>query len=286
MDPEVSQLIEHLGSTGPRQFSIWDSVAWESYVERPFASLCHSLEYRDQDKADTLSLSNYLQMVYQGVGHGWLTVVDDTIPAPNFLAYALQRLIPYQLMDYPRPERSALLLRVWNLAEGLVHEPLWLNRYAVARTSVYENLGRLDTHLKQILAPVLSPSPPADWNTDFRLRVIDFKEVESEFVPGDLYLAAPAVLCVQNRIRPTEVLALLLQKPSQASVLGAVGNLPRYVERFQAPDIRTGADSITINGKQVPTPLIQFPRDHLCVASGFVAVSAEDSQRMWLVETR
>ena len=173
---------------------------------------------------------------------------------------------------------------LWNLGEGLAREPQWLNQFVITQTSWSTDLQTLDQHLAKTLTPILTPPPAAAWNGRYQLHVMDLSERSQTFVPGALYLAAPSVLCVENRIHSAETLAIWLRKRGASEVLGLVGRLPRYDESFASPSVDVGEDSIAIDGKSVDAPLIASPRESICVACGFVVVSADDSQRLWLVE--
>jgi hypothetical protein len=284
MAVEIQQLAQQLRERGQRQFGVWNDAAFDSYVAGPVGNLARSLASQDKAKADGSSLTNFLQLVYEGVGAGWLGPIEPEVPPLTFLAHCLAMLIPYQLRNVPRQERSEVLKRVWNLGEGLAREPQWLNQYAIARTDWSTDPRQLDKHLASILGPVLSPLPPATWRGKFELQVLNLRGWNEAFVPGRMYLASPAVLCVEGRVGG-DTLALLLQKGGKSEVFGSVSRLPEHLESFSPPPIRAQPNSIQINGHDVAAPLISAPRQTLCAASGFVVVSADDSQRLWLVES-
>ena len=281
---DIQQLAHQLRERGRRQFGGWNDAAFDSYVVGPVDDLATNLASQDKTKSDATSLANFLQLVYEGVGAGWLGPVEPEVSPPTFLAHCLAMVIPHQLRNIPRQERSEVLRRVWNLGEGLAREPQWLNQYAIARTGWSIDPRELDKHLASILGPVLSPLPPATWRGKFELQVLNLREWNEAFTPGRMYLVSPAVLCVEGRVGG-DTLALLLQKGGKSEVFGSVGRLPEHLESFSPPPIQVQADSIQINGQDVATPLISAPRQTLCVASGFVVASADDSQRLWLVES-
>ncbi|MEQ8785346.1 MAG: hypothetical protein RIC55_03570 [Pirellulaceae bacterium] len=284
MDAPLENQVEQLRSQGPRQFANWNAEAFDSFVAGPVTRLQHVLPWYDKNAPDLDSLANYLRLVFEGVGAGWLRVLQPELPPPTFLAHCLTYLVPNKLGDIPRGERGEVLRKVWNLGEGLAREPQWLNQYAIARCDWSTALSSLDRHLAEMLAPVLSPLPPASWNGAYRLHRIDLRPHADAFVPGRLYLASPAVLCIENRLNSHETLAMLLQKSGGSEVLGPVAPLPEHREAFEPPAIKTTPDALSIHGSQVDVPLLGSPRDVLAVASGFVVVSADDSQRLWLVE--
>lgn len=282
---EFETLVAQLRQLGPRRFAAWNEAAFDAYVAGPLANLGRNIAWRDKS-ADPATLQNYLQLVYEGVGAGWLRTIENDAPPPTFLAHCLGSLLPYKLAEMPRAARSETLRRVWNLGEGLAREPQWLNQYAITQTTWSTDLQHLEQHLAKILAPVLSPLPAAKWRGKYELQVLNLRQNSESFVPGRLYLASPAVLCLEDRVSEGQTLAVLLRKGGKSEVLGAVGRLPEHHEAFTPPAVATAADAITIQQTRVAAPLLAAPRQALCVASGFVAVCADDSQRLWLVEEK
>jgi hypothetical protein len=279
------KLAEELRQRGRRQFGVWNDAAFDAYLAGPAQTLQAILQWEDKQDPDRASVANFLELVYEGVGAGWLGTIEDGLPPTTFLAHCLATVVPNRLRNVPRPRRSEVLRNVWNLGEGLAREPQWLNQYAITRTGWSADLCKLDQHLADILTPVVSPQPAATWQGRLQLQVLNLRELDDAFVPGRMYLASPAVLCVENRMPPKNTLAVLLQKGGTSTALGSVGPLPEYVETFAPPSIDATVDAITINGRSIEAPLIAAPRQTLCIAAGFLVVSADDSQRLWLVES-
>lgn len=280
----LDKLTSELRNEGPRQFAKWSNEAFDSYLEEPVANLKRSLESRDKKKQDHASLTNYLRMVYEGVGAGWLKTINWETPSPTFLAHCLSRLVPYQLRKVPVEERADVLRNVWNLGEGMAREPQWLNQYAITQTNWSTDITKLQEHLETILEPVLSQTKNATWKGKYNLNVINLRNVSDGFLPGRMFLASPAVLCVENELDQEETIGILLRHPSECKVLGIVGKLPEHSESFTPPSIELSSDAILINGIPISAPFLSAPHRSLCAATGFVAVTAEDSQRLWLVE--
>ncbi len=231
---------------------------------------------------DVATRLNFVQLLYEGVGAGWLTSAEHDSHS-TFLAHCVS-LLTFQLSEIERQERARVLELVWNLGEGLAQEPQWLNQYAIARTDYTTEMNLLDQHLENILTPVLTPLPPATWQSGFGLSILNFHSHNERFLPGRVYLAAPAILCIEDRLNAADTQAVLLAKNGQSMILSSVGKLDEYRESFTPPVIKADADSITVNGQVIATPLLNTPVTPLCIASGFIAVTALDSQRLWLVE--
>ena len=272
----IEKLADELRKEGPQRFSNWNHEAFDSYVEGPLSNMKRSL--------DRKTLANYLRIVYEGVGAGSLRTISWETPSTTFLAHCLTRLVPYQTANVPVEKRSDLLRDVWNLGEGMAQEPPWLNQYAITQTDWSTEITRLPEHLETILQPVLSQPENAAWNGKYNLVLINLREVSDCFLSGRMFLASPTVLCIENDLDTGETIGILLRRGQENKVLGTVGKLPEHVESFTPPTIELTSDAIVINGTSVAAPLISSPNRSLCAATGFVAVSAEDSQRLWLVE--
>jgi hypothetical protein len=284
MSDDFDKLITQYREQGPRRFAAWNADVFEAFLEGPVANLSRQLLRTDKDSPDPLIVPNYMRLIYEGIGAGWLSTPDRSVPAATFLDHCLQTLVLYSIARIPQPQRSRVLQQVWNLGEGLAREPQWLNQYAIIRTTWSTSIEHLEKHLAEILAPVLSPAMPSNWQGKYQLTVLNLREKFDTFVPGQMYLAAPALLCISDRMDPSQNVAVLLQKQGRSEVLGAVGQLPQYTEQFEHPVVETHPDQITINSHRMDTPLLSSARQSLCVRSGFVTVTAEDSQRLWLVD--
>lgn len=280
----TTSLANELRTQGPLQFSNWDSEAFDSYLQGPLANLKQSLEIVDQKQRDHSTLENFTRIVYQGVGAGWLKTIHWERPAPTFLAHCLSRVVPYQLRHIEIAKRADALSIVWNLGEGMAHEAPWLNQYAISQTPSSTSIDTLQQHLEAVLEPVLTQPETVAWSGSYHLNVIHLREISDGFLPGRLFLASPAVLCIENELDDDETIGILLRRPQQYKVLGNVGRLPEHIESFAPPSVELLADAIKINETSVAAELLSSPFRSLATATGFVAVSAEDSQRLWLVE--
>lgn len=285
-DNELEKLVSDLREVGPREFASWNAAAFEYYVKHALVRLSQHIKWRDKKVADNETLANFVRLVYQGCGAGWLLPQGQDSLAPTYLAHCLLQLIPYRLAEIDRKQRGEVLRNIWNLGEGLAQQPQWLNQYAIARSPWSTDIAALEQHLETILAPVLTPLAPATWQGGYSLKVLDVHRSYPEFVPGEMYLAAPAVLCVKNRINTENTIAVLLERAGSSDVLGTVPALPRYSELFARPQIAVSATEIRVNGQVAAQAMISAPAETLCISSGFIAVTAEDSQRLWLLEAK
>ena len=286
--PEIVEQIASLRQAGEKQFAKWNAAAFDAFVEGAFTQFQSNYYWQHENKPANLDvLKNLLQLIYQGVGEGLLLPMEHDELAINFFSYLLSRAVPNQLPKVAVNQQSAVLEKLWNLGEGMAREPRWLNQLAIAQTPYWSiSLENLEEHIKGVLAPVVSPLPNATWDGRFSLKVHNLRDHSDTFVPGRVYLAAPAVLCLNSRIDPQETLAVLLKRGGHSQVLGEVGNLPAYEESFACPEVKVTANEVRVGKISTPTPLVAAPQPPFCTASGFIAITAEDSQRLWLVEAQ
>ena len=284
MSGQIDELIEKLRVQGARQFAAWNSEAFNNYLDGPVQNLTMQLEWREKNDVDVDSIKNLVRMIYEGVGMGWLIPHGEGQPPATFLAHVLWNLVPHQLGQVAPKNRGIVLSRIWNLAEGLAREPQWMNQFVISRTDWSTDITKLESILTSILTPVLTPLPAARWDQPLGLHVIDLHKSQEGFLPGHMGLAAPAILSIEDRCRPGLFLAIWLKKGKNSEVLGLVRQLPEYHESYDPPKIDASEDAVNVNGIKIETPLLMTPHQVLCVSSGFVVISSEDSQRLWLVE--
>src|SRR5262245_41901576 len=91
------ELANELRTSGQRQFGAWSDAAFDAYVVGPAKILQSSLAWREESNPDRTSVANFLQLVYQGVGAGWLRPIEPEVPPPTFLAHCLAVLVPHRL---------------------------------------------------------------------------------------------------------------------------------------------------------------------------------------------
>src|SRR5205823_3907988 len=79
----------------------------------------------------------------------------------NLFAFWLLQLVPDSLHHVRADEQLALLVRLWNLSEGLLGEAPWLNRYVAATALRITDLATIEDTLADILEPALEKSDAA-----------------------------------------------------------------------------------------------------------------------------
>jgi hypothetical protein len=287
---------------GSARHARWDAGVFAALSEGPARALWARI--RDEPLA-TETLVAYLGLLREAVANGYVrgAAWDDAnrweaqrqvseaerqvTPPPwrSCLEYCLVAAVPSGLPPVAPDRRVSFLAKVWNLGEGLLREPRWVDRYVVSRLGELRDLTQLEDFLVGILEPVLESGPPAEWRGPFRVSVLDLRPVVDDLLPGKMRLASPTLLVVQDRSRPALYVSVLLRRGGRSEALGVSSDLPEHRETVRLPAAEFAVDAVTIAGHSVQLPFVDRVHDHLVVSAGFVVASAIDSQRLWIVES-
>jgi hypothetical protein len=229
-------------------------------------------------------LRSYLRLVAEASAMGCL-VEDPRGGQRDFLSELLVSLIPERLVDVAPERRAPCLAALWNLGEGMLQEPVWLNRFAIAFTGEVADLLALPDHLAAVLEPVLVPRPPSQWLGPCTLQVLDPRPIADGFLPGAMHLAAPPLVCVHDRRRAGAQLGVLLEHGGRSRLLGATPCLGTTVQDGARPAVTFAPGQLAVGGHEVALGWLREPLEKLVTSTGFVLASAVDSQRLWVVDT-
>ena len=230
MTAAIDDQLQRLGEEGHRRFSNWDAPLFAAYCRTVLQALRTCLPPEADRAFEGLSA-----MVQQGIGEGYLG--GDLEAAPrNFLEFCIRDWLPAVLAELPGEEHLGLLARVWNLGEGLLREPDWVNGYVMSRIGELRGDKRPEAILVEILRPLLEPAPPARWEPPYRVTLLSLRQADDEFLPGEMRLAAPTVLVVTDRRRPVR-LGVHLRRMGQSTVLGAFGPAGAFPDEPAGVDI-------------------------------------------------
>ena len=280
-----------LAAQGPRKHAGWDAELFETLVSGPARMLWNALSA--EPRGDRV-MAAWLKLAAEAVGLGYVDrasvrfCVTGQGPTPESMTpmcRCLLLLAPAQLPAYPADRAVALLARTWNLCEGLAAQPLWLNRYVDSvAASEPPALEQLEEFLATTLEPALTPARAAAFSGPFTLAMLNTRELMDDFIPGDMHLAAPAVLCVHDRRLAHTQVGLLLAPEGRSRFLGfqpCLGPGPGETP----PSMEPLKNAVRVNGQEAALPLLGVPHRMLAARSGFVVASAVDSQRLWVLDT-
>jgi hypothetical protein len=272
-----------LREEGRRRFAFWNAELFDAYVTGPATALSDHM-HKQADEPDVVA--GYLQLVQEGIGGACLRQAKSAaLGWTNFLEFCLVQAVPALLPQTGVGKRLPLLVKIWNLGEGLLREPSWLDRYVTARAGELADLAEIESFLVHTLEPVLKPVASATWTGPFAVTVHDLRPIHDEFLPGTLRLAAPTVVCVTDRRKPGLEVGMLLQPGRKSELLGVTTGLGAYDERGALPPIHFQDGHVTINKTDVPLPFLRRCRAHVTARNGFVVACAADSQCLWIVES-
>jgi hypothetical protein len=283
------RLVAAAAHEGARLHASWDPGRFDRLCRGPARVLWERLA-AGPDGLDEATFSAYVTLLREAMGAQYLGRAGDAAgdgigPWGCFLEFCLLKLVPEALADEPPADRVGLLATAWNLGEGLLREPAWLDRHVVACAAELRRVGEVEPYVLRVLEPALEPSAPAAWGGPFGLTVLDTRAAHDPFLPGEMYLVAPAVLCVRDRRDPGLSLNILLRRGGRSRVLGLAHPLVEYTEVGPVPDVQFSQGRFQIGTHRVDVPLLGRPHRVATACAGFVVASAPDSQRLWIVES-
>jgi hypothetical protein len=302
MPADLDTMLASLRAEGALRFASWDAALFDAVARGPARALAESLDGRaNAEKV----LHSYLRLVQEAVGNRLLRRASSSEAGwTSFLERCLVEIVPAKLSEVPAGDQARLLADVWNLGEGLLRGPAWVDRYVTTCASDLQRLTDLQPFLVATLEPVLTPPPPAAWQGLFAVQVLDLRPAQEDFLPGPMRLAAPCVLGVADRRRPDRQVAVLLRHGRQSKLLGPVGaraSRPHadieaggtpalrqddYAESGDLPAVAFEDQRVRIGGHEVAVPFLRRAVSHAVARAGFVAACAVDSQQLWVVESR
>lgn len=289
--PELLDSITHAADLdGTRRFARWNAAAFTKACRGPARALWEATQ---RDPEATPVFTTYLQLLQEGVGQDYFrdTGTNSHSDSPylvherTFLEVCFLSLLPRLLPRVPPLERLPLLVKTWNLGEGLLQEPLWMDRYVASRSKELEDLRELESFLIRVLEPVLQAPIRTTWSGPFQQMELDTRGQHEDFLPGEMHWAAPTVLCVHDRRHANLHLGVFLAARQRSSFLGIMPCFGEYHHHHGLPHILLEGNFLYINQHKVELRLFHSEHRRLVGASGFVVVSGVDSQRLWIVES-
>ncbi len=281
MSGELDALVPSMLELGQRLNARFDGALFQSIAASAAATLWERVE---GSPGDQTLLRSYLRLVVEATGMGCL-VRDPTGAHRNLLSLMLVDVVPPRLGELDPVMRPYVLAHVWNLSEGLLGEPVWMNRYAAAMCADLTDLRALSARLEAVLGPVLAPRPPSRWAGPHAVKVLDTRAVRDDFLPGAMHLAAPSVVCLHDRRTPRAQIGVMLEHGGRSTLLGLTPCLGGSLTEGSTPVVEFAPNQVTVGDRAVALPWLRAPRDRLVTGTGFVLATAVDSQRVWVVDT-
>src|SRR3954453_8715263 len=118
---DVLPLIERLGRKGATQFANWNPSLFRDY--------CQALLSGNAVAEPTVDAA-VAELLCEGVGRGYLTAsMQDG--STNLMEHCFRNWLPARLAGVAADRRLPILADTWNLLEGLLSEPRWVNAYVM-----------------------------------------------------------------------------------------------------------------------------------------------------------
>lgn len=223
----------------------------------------------DEDVVDA-----WIRLVAEGVATG---LVGE---GEHLLDVLLRSVVPEQLGAASPEERLHQLALVWNLGEG-ASEHVWVDRFLARQMTPDVELDSLAEWCEDALSSVYEEPAQAAWRGPFQVRWVDLSTVSPRFLPGALSLVAPAWVQVRDR-RTDEAVMLHLAPGGDHEILG-VGPVVGGMAWTASPPVDVRPHQVTVARQPISLPTLSAPRAALAAPVGVVVVTAEDSQRVWLL---
>jgi hypothetical protein len=269
---DIMPLIERFDRKGATQFASWNPPLFRDY--------CQALVPESGSPSVATALA---ELLGEGVGRGYLATSLDANPA-NLMEYCFRNWLTARLADVAAARRLHFLADTWNLLEGVLSEPRWVNAYVMARVRELQGEPGLESFLARVLRPLLEPATRANWAGPFGVSTLSLRACDDEILPGDMHLVAPTILAVKDRRRDLTG-GVVLRKEGRSEPAGAFGDTVPFVEQPPATPPRWQGEWVTFGQERVRLPFLGAPFRWLQVDAGFVVASAVNSQKLWIVES-
>jgi hypothetical protein len=284
------QLVAEAATIGRQSHAGWNPELWTKAARGPVQSFwqkCHG---------DAVATENYLRLLVEAIGRGWLTQTINPEPAAFFAAhcrwrclleYWLNLTIPLEVAMLPAEPRMAAMVRLWNLGENIARDQAWIDPFLLKKHVAHPpGLTELERQLEAWLQPVLQPRGQSRWAPPFDLQIIDGRLIHPEFLPGIMRpgAAAAALVCVQDR-RLDGVFGGIFWHEPQCEMITHFRNFGVDAPAAEAVQVEFAPGQATINGHVVVLPFLHRVHSHLICPHGALLVSAVDSQRLWVIRS-
>lgn len=295
-DAGLSGGLAELVRQAAARFPGWSEVRFRALVEGPGRAVARALQAAP-DRGATLDA--YLRLLAEGVGAGML---DPAPGAGGAATRVLLELAPRDLPRIPAGSRVAALARAWNLVEGVAAQAAWLQAWVAGGADELRSLESLPEDLVAILDLGRAEPGGACWGAARLGAVLDPRGHDEDFLPGRIHLSQATLACVHDRIRPDVHLSVGLRRGGRSRFLG-VGPCRDGSRSVSQVRLRFQEDAVRIREPVDVHPCVPAPEDpadfresvvdaprfgawhsHYASAAGFLVMSAEDSQRVWVVE--
>jgi hypothetical protein len=284
IDQSLLSIVHPARKSGKQSYARWNDQLFDMYFEEHISPLWDRLERRDPASRPQ-SIQHYIDLVVTGIGAGYLTTIDG--PASSLMEAFIRDRLPWWFIDSARDRHGKIAQSIWNLADGARKQGLWIEQYLLACVDEFDNPMRLKDKAVELLDPVIKPRQAARWGGPFSVISLDLRSQADDFLPGQITQINPALICISDRRNGMRIGVLLL--PQGESRL--VGQMPGVATTETVPishdtSLQWGDGQVQIGNVCVDLPLMGCsPMNTLEVSSGYLIATAENSQRLWIIDS-
>ncbi|MDP2345194.1 MAG: hypothetical protein Q8O67_29890 [Deltaproteobacteria bacterium] len=271
-----------------RRFAAFDAASFRRFTNLA-SSLRESIAFMGAavDGPADVVVRSYLQLAAEAVGRGLVGGRGDTrLTRSTLLSILLLDVVPQQLvLARDAADAAALMARCWNIGEGAAMAARWIDPYlAAVFTSVSLDLGDVAAVVAEALARVTTIEHAPSWS-GFTTTTLDLSVSQPDFLPGMMHAVAAGLLCIHDRAKPEDGLVVAVDHEGRSRVIGAAPCSGEYLDEGSLPAVDADDEVCLVGAVKVPVPLLRRSYWVACLPRGFVALSAVDSQRLWLLES-
>ena len=285
MTTSFDKLVVDRGEFGKQTYSGWNHSL--------YTRVCRSsaTHFWKTCKNDLPAFENYLSLLVEGIGRGYVTQMADPAHYEYFirqhkwksvLEFWLVLEIPFQISRIPVDIRASTMAKTWNLGENMLRDRPWIEPYIRQQvTKQCPPLHEIERHLSNWLAPLFQAPQPSNWNAPFSVTVVDCRSVHEDFLPGEVKLSGPMVATVIDRRLESTFAGLFLHQPDCVPVL--YHSDPGDQSQTALPKVHFEPGRMVLNEIEIALPFLNSVHSHLVCECGVVLVTAVDSQRIWMI---
>src|SRR5262249_31819622 len=135
MSDAFDEIAERRGDDGARRFARWDLALYRALCQGPAKRLGRRLKAKPFGAA---LLDAYLALAGDAIGLGYVdqegydALTKEGRAAANLIALLWIKKLPERRFEGDPEQQIDLFAKAFNVGEGLLGEPGWLNRYVAA----------------------------------------------------------------------------------------------------------------------------------------------------------
>lgn len=283
---EFDDLVAGLQVEGARAYSTWNPQSFSFFAEQRVPILERLLlakQPRATEAERLATIKGFLQVVAEGIGQGWIKETPH-LKQNTLLEYLLWVTVPLRLPELPLAEQLPTLARIWNLCEGLSQQPAWVERFVLSHRLNTIRLEKLEQFLIATLEPIFTPQRTIRWQGRWQTSVISPRYCDDEFLPGRMTLIAPMVVQIEDRERSLSM-GVMLRPEGKSSVFGPIPCSFETIPPIKSPPkVTLNAGKVEVAGRNVDVPRLESVHSWTISETGYLVMSAIDSQRLWVLE--